>query len=318
MSESKTNGKLKNWLDNFVLYLRTERGLLESSVKTYADDLKNYLSFLADKGIEPNQAGTETIVNYLAWLQGQNLSVATINRRLTVLRVFYRFIVREGLASRDPTLHLLSPKYQQSLPQFLSVSEVKALLDKIHELANSEAGKNLPLLIRDYAIFELLYATGIRVGELVSLKVDSVNLDTGFVRVYGKGGKERLVPLGRAAINALRRYLTESRPILDRRVGSPLLFLSKRGRGLRRESVIRLVERYTNLLLSRRLSPHKIRHSFATHLLQGGADLRSIQELLGHSRITTTQRYTHLVTPQIRKTYNDAHPRARRSETNTT
>ncbi|MCS7193142.1 MAG: site-specific tyrosine recombinase XerD [Armatimonadetes bacterium] len=314
MSESKADGRMKNWLDSFVLYLRTERGLLESSVKTYADDLRNYLSFLADKGIEPDRAGTETIVNYLAWLQGQNLSAATVNRRLTVLRVFYRFTVREGLASRDPTLHLLSPKHQQALPQFLSVSEIIVLLDKMHELSNSAAGKNLPLLIRDYAMVELLYATGIRVGELVSLRVDSINLETSFVRVYGKGGKERLVPIGKAATNALRRYLTESRPILDKGSGNPLLFLSKRGRGLRRETVIRLVKRYTNLLLSRRLSPHKIRHSFATHLLQGGADLRSIQELLGHSRITTTQRYTHLVTPQIRQTYLNAHPRAKKSK----
>ncbi|MCS7187916.1 MAG: tyrosine-type recombinase/integrase, partial [Armatimonadota bacterium] len=207
-------------------------------------------------------------------------------------------------------------KYQQTLPQFLSVSETITLLERMRDLVNSAMGKYLPLLLRDYAMLELLYATGVRVGELVSLRVDSVNLETGFVRVFGKGGKERLVPLGSAAIEALRRYLTESRPILERGRSNPLLFLSKRGKGLRRETVIRLVERYTSLLLSRRLSPHKIRHTFATHLLQGGADLRSIQELLGHARITTTQRYTHLVTPQLRQTYLNAHPRAKRNGTN--
>ncbi len=311
MEEHVNGERLKGWLDAFVLYLRTERGLLESSVKTYANDLQNYLEFLARRGIKPDQVGTEAVVNYLAWLQSQNLSAATINRRLTIVRVFHRFILREGLASRDPTLHLLSPKHQQPLPQFLSVSEVTTLLDQLGKLVDSASGKNLPLLLRDYAMLELLYATGIRVGELVALRVESLNLETGFVRVYGKGGKERLVPLGSAAINALRRYLTESRPILDRGNGSPFLFLSRRGQGLKRETVIRLVKRYTNLFLNRRLSPHKIRHSFATHLLQGGADLRSIQELLGHSRITTTQRYTHLVTPQIRQTYISAHPRAR-------
>ncbi len=315
--EKKLNGKdLKWWLDTFVLYLRTERGLLESSVKTYADDLHNYLEFLTENGVAPDQGGTEIVVNYLARLQGQNLSAATINRRLTVIRVFHRFLVREGLASRDPTLHLLSPKHQQTLPQFLSVSEAATLLDRMRDLVNSASGKHLPLLLRDYAMLELLYATGIRVGELVSLRVDSLNLETGFVRVFGKGGKERLVPLGSAAIEALHRYLTESRPILERGRGNPMLFLSKQGKGLRRETVIRLVERYTNLLLDRQLSPHKLRHTFATHLLQGGADLRSIQELLGHARITTTQRYTHLVTPQLRQTYLSSHPKAKRNGAN--
>lgn len=314
--EKRLNGKdLKWWIDTFVLYLRTERGLLESSVKTYADDLRDYLKFLAQRGVSPEQAGTEIVVNYLAWLQSQNLSVATVNRRLTVIRVFHRFLVREGLASRDPTLHLLSPKYQQTLPQFMSVPETMTLLERMKALVNSAAGKHLPLLLRDYSMLELLYATGVRVGELVSLRVDSVNLETGFVRVFGKGGKERLVPLGSAAVEALRRYLMEGRPILERGRGNPTLFLSKRGKALRRETVIRLVERYTNLLLSRRLSPHKFRHTFATHLLQGGADLRSIQELLGHARITTTQRYTHLVTPQLRQTYLNAHPRAKRNGT---
>lgn len=314
MNKRTDEGKLKGWIDNFVFYLRTERGLLESSVKAYADDLRNYLAFLSQRKIEPEQVGAETVVNYLAWLQGQNLSAATVSRRLTVVRVFHRFLVREGLASRDPTLHLLSPKQQQALPQFLRISEVTTFLDGMRDFVKFAGGKTLPLLLRDYAILELLYATGIRVGELVMLRVESVNLETGFVRVYGKGGKERLVPIGSAAAESLRRYLQESRPILDRGRGNPLLFLSKRGRSLRRETVIRLVKRYTNLLLNRPLSPHKIRHSFATHLLQGGADLRSIQELLGHSRITTTQRYTHLVTPQIRQTYLNAHPRAKKDK----
>lgn len=308
--------ELKKWIDTFVLYLRTERGLLESSVKTYADDLRNYLEFLSRLSVAPDQAGTEIIVNYLAWLQGQNLSIATVNRRLTVVRVFHRFLVHEGLASRDPTLHLLSPKHQQTLPLFLGISETEALLEGMKELVNSASGKNLPLLLRDYAILELLYATGVRVGELVSLRVDSVNLETGFVRVFGKGGRERLVPLGSVAIEALRLYLLKGRPILERGRSNSLLFLSRLGKGLRRETVIRMAERYTNLLLGRRLSPHKLRHTFATHLLQGGADLRSIQELLGHAKITTTQRYTHLVTPQLRQAYLNSHPRAKRNETN--
>jgi integrase/recombinase XerD len=312
MTENLNGKDPKRWLDTFVIYLRTERGLLESSVKTYADDLRNYLEFLAQRGVSPDQAGTEAVVNYLAWLQGQSLSPATISRRLTVIRVFHRFLVREGLASRDPTLHLMSPKQPQTLPQFLSVQEATRLLESLRSIALSAQGQKSPLLIRDYAMLELLYATGIRVGELVNLRVDSVNLETGFIRVLGKGGKERLVPLGSAAAEALRRYLKESRPLLDKN-GSPYLFLNRRGKNLRRETVIRLVERYTDLILDRKMSPHKIRHSFATHLLQGGADLRSIQELLGHARITTTQRYTHLVTPQLRQTYLEAHPRAKRN-----
>lgn len=300
------------WVDVFVLYLRTERGLLENSVQAYADDLRHYLAFLAQRGMTPTDAGTDVIVAYLAWLQGKNLAPATISRRLTVVRLFHRFLVREKLSDRDPTLHLPSPKQPQTLPQFLSVSEAEQLLEglKISVLGAQSA---TPLLLRDYAMLELLYATGIRVGELVTLRLDSVNLDTGFVRVTGKGGRERLVPLGKAATNALHRYLAEGRPTLDKGRGSPLLFLSRRGKGLRRETVIRLVERYTQKLLDRKLSPHKLRHTFATHLLQGGADLRSIQELLGHSRITTTQRYTHIGTPQLRNAYLASHPRTKRA-----
>ncbi len=300
--------EIGRWLEVFVLYLRTERGLMENSVQAYADDLRHYLDFLAVRGVKPKDAGTDVVVAYLAWLQGKNLAPATVSRRLTVVRLFHRFLVREGLSDRDPTLHLPSPKQPQTLPQFLSVTEATDLLERLKMLVDE---KPSPLLLRDYAMLELLYATGIRVGELVTLRVDSVNLDTGFVRVMGKGGRERLVPLGKAAIDALHRYLAEDRPALDKGRGSPPLFLSRRGKGLRRETVIRLVERYTQRLLDRKMSPHKLRHTFATHLLQGGADLRSIQELLGHSRITTTQRYTHIVTPQLRNAYLAAHPRAK-------
>ncbi len=307
--------RFQQWLDAFVLYLRTERGLLESSVTAYAEDLRHYLTFLAERNLSPETVGTDTVVAYLAWLQGCHLSAATVQRRLTVIRSFHRFLVREGLATHDPTLHLPSLKQPQTLPRFLSVTEAITLLEQLKSRLASlnPKAKNAPLLLRDYAMLELLYATGIRVGELVALRLDSVNLDTGFVRVMGKGGKERLVPLGSAAQDALARYLTEGRPQLERGKGSPLLFLNRSGKGLRRETVIRLVNRYTEWFLKQRYSPHKLRHSFATHLLQGGADLRSIQELLGHARITTTQRYTHLVTPQLRQTYLTAHPRAKRN-----
>ncbi len=313
MNEERNEDPLVHrWVEAFALYLRTERGLLESSVKAYRDDLRNYLIFLTMRGVSPEQAGTDLIVAYLSWLQGQRLSAATVQRRLTVVRSFYRFLLREGHIAHDPTLHLPSLKQPQSLPQFLTVTETVFLLEQVKRLAEQSSGRLKPLLLRDYAMLELLYATGIRVGELVSLRVDSANLDTGFVRVIGKGGKERLVPLGKAARDALRRYLDEGRPFLDQGRGHPLLFLSRRGQGLRKETVIRLVQRYTQLLLRQRFSPHKLRHSFATHLLQGGADLRSIQELLGHARITTTQRYTHLVTPHLRQAYLSAHPRAKR------
>ncbi|MFA0774313.1 MAG: hypothetical protein KEFWMYNX_002351 [Candidatus Fervidibacter sp.] len=300
--------KATDWLAEFALYLRTERGLLESSVRAYAEALHHYLDFLATRGIAPTEAGTDVVVAYLAWLQSRHLSPATISHRLTVVRLFHRFLVREGFCAHDPTLHLPSPKQPQKLPQFLSVTEARELLERLKALSDE---KPSPLLLRDYAMLELLYATGLRVGELVTLRMDGVNLETGFVRVMGKGGKERLVPLGRAAKEALQRYLAEGRSQLDRGKGNPTLFLSRRGKGLRKETVIRLVVRYTQTLLGRRLSPHKLRHTFATHLLLGGADLRSIQELLGHSRITTTQRYTHIVTPQLRATYHAAHPRAR-------
>lgn len=303
-----------DWVGLFVLYLRTERGLLESSVKAYVDDLSYYLEFLAHRKVSPTEVSTDVIVAYLAWLQGRNLSPTTVGRRLTVVRLFHRLLVRDGLTNRDPTLHLPSPKQPQTLPQFLSVTEAQQLLDSFAETLPTCTHAYLPILLRDQAIMEMLYATGIRVGELVSLRMDSVNLETGFVLVIGKGGKERLVPLGRAAIDALKRYISEGRQRLDKVRGNPFLFLSRRGKPLRRETVIRLVERYTQVVLKRKISPHKLRHTFATHLLQGGADLRSIQEFLGHSHITTTQRYTHVVTPQLQKAYLTAHPRAKRSK----
>lgn len=299
------------WLDDFALYLRTERGLMENSVVAYTDDLRHYLAFLAEHHIVPAEAGADTVVAYLARLQGKRLAPATVSRRLTVVRLFHRFLVREGVCDRDPTLHLPSPKQPPTLPQFLTVTEAHELLERMKEFTMNATHAS-PLLLRDYAILELLYATGLRVGELVTLRVDSVNLETGFVRVMGKGGKERLVPLGKAAIAALCRYLNEGRPHLDNREGTPFLFLSRRGKALQRETVIRLIARYTQEFLGRKLSPHKLRHTFATHLLLGGSDLRSIQEMLGHSRITTTQRYTHVLTPQLRSAYHAAHPRARR------
>lgn len=291
-------------LKAFISHLIAERGLSQNTIDAYRRDLVDYLSFLSERGVdEPSGCTYELILIYALRLRTNNLSPSTIQRRLSALTTFHRFLTREGFSDGDPTVNLEHPKKPTRLPTYLEVSDIEKLIEQ--PSSNSVIG------LRDRALLELLYASGMRVSELINLNLTDVNLETGFIRCVGKGNKERIIPIGRKAIEALKAYLAISRPELDSGVSGGAFFLSHRGRRLCRTAVFKILKRYSASAGLKKLpSPHVIRHTFATHMLKGGADLRSIQELLGHASIATTQIYTHVVTAHLRQSFIKAHPRA--------
>ncbi|MFA4043551.1 MAG: hypothetical protein HZRFUVUK_000323 [Candidatus Fervidibacterota bacterium] len=307
MDEVKANAISQKWLSlvkAYIAHLLAERGLSQNTVDSYRRDIYDYLAFASVRGVdEPSKCSYELILIYALMLRRRNLSPATIQRRLSAITSFHRFLLREGFSDEDPTVNLERPKKRTTLPTYLDRDSIERLLEQPLE--------STPIGIRDKAMLELLYASGVRVSELVNLNVEDVNLETGFIRCVGKGGKERIIPIGRKAIEALKAYLTLSRPSIDKGISGGALFLSIRGRRLCRTAVFKILKRYgVTAGLSKPPSPHVIRHTFATHLLEGGADLRSIQELLGHANITTTQIYTHVSTEKLRQSFLKAHPRA--------
>lgn len=288
---------------SYLNYLRVERGLSKNTVEAYGRDLSDFLAFLDKHKLTYQMVEREELMDYLQDLYSR-LSARSISRRIVSLRSFYRFLILDGFASNDPTEALESPRTWQSLPKYLTEEEVEALLE--------QPDLSTPIGLRDRSMLELLYATGLRVSELIKLKVSEVNLEAGFVRTTGKGGKERLVPVGDAAAEFLERYLKDSYPhFKPKKPSSPFLFLSQKGGGMSRQNFWMIVEKYGKMLgLSNRLSPHVLRHSFATHLLEHGADLRSVQVMLGHADISTTQIYTHVTRERMKHLYNRLHPRA--------
>lgn len=306
---------LRRYLD----YLAVERGLADNTLAAYRRDLTRYLRHLAAVGIpDPAHAGEQEIVAYLGTLrQGSPtqapLRPASIARSLAAVRGFHRFLVTEHLAGSDPARDLDSPRRPLTLPKALSVEQVERLL--------AAAGGEDPRGLRDRALLEVLYAAGLRVSEATALDVDDVDLDDGHLRAFGKGRRERLVPIGRAARDAAATYLARGRPRLVRAGSGPALFLSARGRRLTRQGCWKLLRHYaTRAGLAPDgpdqpgavpISPHVLRHSFATHLLAGGADIRSVQELLGHASLATTQIYTKVTHDRLLEVYLRAHPRAR-------
>jgi site-specific recombinase XerD len=274
----------------------------------YAGDVRDFAVWAQDRGAGPTQVDVRTLRRYAAGLSERGAAPATIARRLAALRGLFRVQMELGARQDNPAELLSSPKKAQRLPRVLKASEVAALLDSIPAAT--------PLDLRDRALFELAYACGLRAEELVNLDLDSVDFDSETVRVEGKGGKTRLVPVGEHARRALERYLARSRPALaDDRANDPALFLSKSGRRLSTSDIRRRLTGWARRAMARspalaRAHPHALRHSFATHLLDGGADLRAIQELLGHATISTTQVYTRVESARLRSTYSRAHPRA--------
>lgn len=292
---------LLDLVDEFVAYCALERGLAQNTLESYGRDLRHYAQFL---GAEASGEHTHAaILAYLDSLRGQGLSNATAARRLAAIRAFYGYLDQEKKVTEDPTRHLASPKLRRRLPEVLSVTEVARMLD------GPDTGT--PAGLRDRAMLELLYATGMRVSELVKLGVNDWSPNPPRLRCRGKGDKERIIPIGRTAVEMVSRYLTEARPRLIRGRDPAVLFLNHRGQEMTRQGFWKLVKKYTALAgIERDITPHTLRHSFATHLLENGADLRSVQEMLGHADISTTQIYTHVSRARLKKVYDESHPRA--------
>ena len=284
----------------FLDHLRVERNCSDHTLRSYREDLALFSAYLETVGREPLQADARRLRAYAAWLGGQGYAPSTIARRLACLRSFYRFARRQGWIASDPAGGLRNPKQPKRLPRPLGAEDVVRLLESIPTAE--------PFGRRDRAMFETLYGAGLRVGELVALNLTDADLESGLVRVRGKGRRERLAPLGDEAVRWLAAWRADRRPA---RADEPALFLNCHGTRLSARSVGRIFHNY--LLRSGQApdaSPHSLRHSFATHLLDRGADLRSVQELLGHRRLTTTQIYTHVSRERLLETFHEAHPRA--------
>jgi len=287
----------------FLDYLTIERGLSPHTRAAYASDLRRLTEFLSARGIEdPSTASVADLREFIYHLKDQGLQATSIRRNLSALRTFYSFLVAEGLTSTDPTERLEAPGIWRRLPEVLSHEEVRRLL----EAPSPEAR----LYWRDRALLEFAYASGVRVGELITLRVRELDLDEGFALVMGKGARERLVPVGRSAIAALDTYLRELRPRLERGGGKGVVFLNNRGSPLSRMGVWKILRGHVERAgIEKKVTPHTLRHTFATHLLEGGADLAAVQEMLGHADISTTQIYTHLDREYLRDVHRRFHPR---------
>ncbi|HLG15075.1 MAG TPA: site-specific tyrosine recombinase XerD [Blastocatellia bacterium] len=286
---------------DFLNYLRVERGLSANTLAAYGRDLKKLVEFAESEAKDLLSLSQSDLTRFAQHLRKSGLSARSVARTLVTVRILFRFLLLDGRVVRDPSASLGTPKTWQSLPKFLLPEEVEKLLKAPD--TSGEAG------LRDRAMLEVLYATGLRVSELVSLKLANFDLDLGYVRTFGKGGKERTVPIGMAAVEWTKRYLNVRGRFL-RGGESPLLFVNRDGGSISRQSFWRTLAGYAVRAGLGRVSPHMLRHSFATHLLENGADLRSVQTMLGHSNITTTQVYTHITDERVRDVYRKFHPRA--------
>jgi integrase/recombinase XerD len=312
----KLGTRFEALLLDFLAYLEFERGLARNTLSAYRTDLLQFGVFLAERGVEPTEAATADVSDFLAGLaRGSDdehppLSAATLSRKTACLRSFFRHLRRAELIDGDPTAGIRPPRKGRTLPKVLSYSEVKRLLESV--------SGSRPADLRDRAILEVMYGCGLRASETSGLELGSLDLDRGFLRAYGKGSKERIVPLGRQAAAAVRRYLRDGRPELAGGGDERALFLNQRGGALSRQGLYKIIQgRARDAGLADRMSPHTLRHSFATHLLSGGCDLRSVQEMLGHADVATTQIYTHLSSERIKEVYFDSHPRARAGKAGT-
>ena len=286
---------MQRYIEKFIRYLEIERNYSRHTILNYQLDLGNFARFLGEAPLE--KVDYLALRKYLAQLKQKNESSRSIARHLSALRSFFKFLVREGYLKNNPIAGLSSPKLDKHLPQFLTEEEINQLINAV--VAEDERS------LRDRAILETFYSTGIRISELVGLSLEDVDFISGIVKVMGKGKKERIVPIGECAIRAIRNYLDK------RKKETNAVFLNKNGRRLSDRGVRGIVAKYLRLAsIKQGISPHTLRHSFATHLLNHGADLRSVQELLGHVNLATTQIYTHLTTERLKSIYDKAHPRA--------
>ena len=295
--------KLEENLECFLDYLSIERGLAQNTIISYRYDLIKYISFLKKRKVNSfNQTNKVLVNNYFTYLRGKDLEINSISRNLVAVKMFYRFLLMEGLIKEDITSLIEFPRVSKKLPHALSLREINLLLDK----ANFK-GK---LGLRDQAILELLYATGMRVSELIYLKINDLNMENRMLKCLGKGSKERIIPFGDKAYQSLNLYLDKVRPKLVKNSDENTLFLNSRGGRLSRQGVFYLVKLYAQKAkIEKKITPHTLRHTLATHLIENGADLRSVQEMLGHSDISTTQIYTHVSRKWISEEYYRAFPR---------
>lgn len=296
-------GILAPVIQAFVNYLRVDKGLSKNTIESYRRDMDKFAELVEERQVAVKDISRSDVTDFLASLYHRGLDSRSVARHLATIRHFFRFALQEGYVTEDPALTIESPKTVHSLPQFLSIEEVENLLQ--------QPDQTTVIGIRDRAMIEMMYSTGIRVSELCGIKTSDLKHDPGLLRCIGKGNKERLVPVGRSAVEAAQKYLKEARPKLLRDRISPYLFLNQRGTPVNRVKFWALLSEYGRKAgLRKRLKPHMLRHSFATHLLDRGADLRSVQLMLGHSDISTTQIYTHVVEERLKQVYKDHHPRA--------
>jgi len=295
-------------IDKFISHLKDERNLSPHTCENYKRDLLGLLDFLRRKGslfLNPKRIDHGIARLYLRHLEKRRLARRSIARKIASSRSFFKYLLREGIVKTNPFELLLTPKLEKRLPNFLYPDEIKTLIESV--ATKNAAG------IRDKAVLEVLYASGMRVSEVIKLTLADLDSAAGEVKVVGKGSKERIVLLGSHAISALRRYLSEVRPKLLKKRKNQTLFLSKFGLKLTTRSIERMIRKYAKKCsITKKITPHVIRHTFATHLLSGGADLRMVQELMGHSSLSTTQIYTHITKERLKSVYDNTHPRAKR------
>ncbi|MBN1881337.1 MAG: site-specific tyrosine recombinase XerD [Deltaproteobacteria bacterium] len=291
-------------IDKFIDHIRVERGLSRNTVEAYGNDLKRFYDFLIENNItDPALVTDETARAFLDYLEVSGMSVRSRVRYASSIRSFFNFLMREGVVAANPLELLESPRFLSKLPRYLTSSEIRALM-------NAPDGTT-PWGARDRAMLEVLYAAGLRVTELVELRLNAVNLEVGYLIARGKGDKERIVPLGEDAVKWLDYYIFHIRPLMDKGKGAGIVFLNRNGRGLTRQYFWSAIKKYSlSAGITKDISPHTIRHSFATHLLAGGADLRSVQAMLGHADITTTEIYTHVERERLKSVHKKYHPRS--------
>ena len=294
---------MQDYLSKYLSHLSIERGLSNNSLSSYEKDLNRYLKFLQTRKVDSLESVKPEHISQLLWqLREKNLKANSISRNLSAIRGFHKFLVKEEFSSVDPTVVLESPKIGRKLPVVLTYPEVSKILE--------QADVSTFLGLRDRAILEMMYACGLRISEAIGLSVNDLFLKDGFIRVFGKGSKERVVPIGSEAVHWLRRYLIKARPHLAKQFSQNILFLNNRGRKLSRMGVWKILQFYVQKVgIKKKVYPHTLRHCFATHLLEGGADLKAVQEMLGHADISTTEIYTHLDTSYLKQVHKEAHPR---------
>ncbi|HOC09041.1 MAG: site-specific tyrosine recombinase XerD [Clostridiales bacterium] len=291
-------------LDKFTDYIGSVRKLSDNTVESYCRDIKQYIEYIESKNIHSfKNTNKTTVITYLLYLQKNGRATSTISRSLASIRAFYQYLTSERILDRDPTVDLESPKVEKKLPTILSGKEVELLLDQPD--LNTAKGT------RDKSMLELLYATGIRVSELVALDLDDINLELGYLKCCKNNDKERIIPVGTIALEILGRYIRDVRPGLLRGKPETALYVNYKGERLTRQGFWKIIKGYKNKAkINKDITPHTLRHSFAAHLIENGADLKSVQEMLGHSDISTTQVYAQITKNRIKEVYNKAHPRA--------